>query len=153
EKRMIGYGLFPSWSPAKDVDRIAFQRARQRGSRWFGLWTLELVDGQARRVTEIAASSNSAGVSPTWRPDGKHLAVATVVDPAKGKTRGQQDVWTINADGTNRHRVTDGNGLNLSPVWAVDNQIYFVSNRSGQESIWSAAATFEAPVLGEASAT
>ena len=28
EQRMIGYGLFPSWCPRKDVDRIAFQRAR-----------------------------------------------------------------------------------------------------------------------------
>ena len=27
EKRMIGYGLFPSWSPDRSVDRIAFQRA------------------------------------------------------------------------------------------------------------------------------
>ena len=27
EKKMIGFGLFPSWSPDKTVDRIAFQRA------------------------------------------------------------------------------------------------------------------------------
>src|SRR5262249_45838052 len=97
-------------------------------------------DGQAHRVTEIAASTNSAVVSPTWSPDGKHLAFATVVDPSsdvKAKSHGQQDVWTVNADGSNRHRVTDGNGLNISPVWGVDNRIYFVSDRGGSENIWS----------------
>src|SRR4051794_13840902 len=52
EKKMIGFGLFPSWSPDKSIDRIAYQRARQRGSRWFSVWTLDLVNGEACRMTE-----------------------------------------------------------------------------------------------------
>ena len=119
---MIGFGLFPSWSPDKRVDRIAFQRARQRGSRWFSLWTLDLIDGEARRVTEVAVSSNAAIVSPAWSPDGQKLTFGTIVDPQRstnGKSDGQQDVWTVNADGTNKHRLTDGNGTNLSPFWAT----------------------------------
>ncbi len=142
EKQQIGYGLFPSWSPDKTVDRIAFQRARQRGSRWFSLWTLDLVDGDAHRVTEVAVSSNAAIVSPAWSPDGKRLVFATILDPnRKTKTvknvKGEQDIWTIASDGTDRRRVTDGNGINLSPFWASDNRVYFVSNRSGNEAIWS----------------
>ena len=137
EKRMIGYGLFPAWSPEKGVDRIAFQRARQRGSRWFSLWTLDLIDGEARRITEVVASTNSAIVAPTWSPDGKKLAFATVVDPTQGKGKTQQDVWTINADGTNRQRLTDGSGVSVAPFWAPDNRVYFVSNRGGTEAIWS----------------
>ncbi|HEV7299370.1 MAG TPA: hypothetical protein VGN72_08400 [Tepidisphaeraceae bacterium] len=137
EKRMIGYGLFPTWSPEKGVDRIAFQRARQRGSRWFSLWTLDLIDGEARRITEVVASTNSAIVAPTWSPDGQKLAFATVVDPTQGKGKTQQDVWTINADGTNRQRLTDGSGVSVAPFWATDNRVYFVSNRGGTEAIWS----------------
>jgi TolB protein len=144
EKRQIGYGLFPSWSPSKDGDKIAFQRARQRGSRWFSLWTLDLVDGEARHVTEVAVSSNAAIVSPSWSPDGKQLVFATVLDPNQGgkktpagPTRGEQDIWIVNADGSDRRRITDGNGINLSPVWASDNRVYFVSNRSGNEAVWS----------------
>jgi Tol biopolymer transport system component len=136
EKRMIGYGLFPSWSPSKEHNRIAFQRARQRGSRCFSLWTLDLVDGEARAVTEVVSSPNAAIVSPTWSPDGSKLAFATILERIDGRT--QQDIWTINADGSNRHRITDGTGSNLSPFWSVDNRVYFVSDRSGGDSIWSA---------------
>jgi TolB protein len=139
EKKMIGFGLFPSWSPAKDVDRIAFQRARQRGGRWFSLWTLELVDGEAHRITEVALSSNAAIVCPTWSPDGKHIAFATIAEPnVKGpKMAGQQDIWAIDTDGSNRHRLTDGVGMNLAPCWSSSNRIFFVSDRTGAESIWS----------------
>jgi Tol biopolymer transport system component len=139
EKRQIGYGVFPNWSPNKDVDRIAFQRARQRGSRWFSLWTLDLIDGEARRVTEVAVSSNAAIVSPSWSPDGHRLVFATIIDPTRspGRRRAEQDIWTINADGSDRRRLTDGNGVNLSPVWGEDNRVYFISDRGGTESIWS----------------
>src|SRR5688500_8777269 len=107
ERRQIGYGLFPSWSPDKSVDRIAYQRARQRGSRWFSLWTLDLIHGEGRRMTEVAVSSNAAIVAPCWSPDGKRLAFTTVVQTARGETggRGQQDVWTVDADGDNRTRL------------------------------------------------
>ena len=88
-------------------------------------------------------SSNAAIVSPSWSPDGTKLAFSTIVDPGRGvgsKPAGQQDIWTINADGTNRHRLTDGNGTNATPFWASDNRIYFVSDRAGNDCIWSARA-------------
>jgi TolB protein len=140
-RRQIGYGLFPSWSPDKETDRIAFQRARQRGSRWFSLWTLDLIDGEAHRVTEVAVSSNAAIVSPGWSPDGKRLVFATILDPNRSKkssnSHGEQDIWTVDDDGNDRRRITDGNGINLSPFWANDNRVYFISNRSGNDSVWS----------------
>lgn len=141
ERRMIGYGLFPVWSPRTDRDQIAFQRARQRGSRWFSLWTLDLVDGEARNVTEIAASANAAIVSPAWNADGTKLAFSTIVNPsqtAPARNAGQQDVWVVNADGTGRRRITDGNGVNATPTWSRDGRIFFVSNRGGCDAVWSA---------------
>ena|GEM_PF-594647 len=161
ERKMIGYGLFPQWSPRSDVDRIAFQRARQRGTRWFSAWTLDLVGGEAKNVTEIAFSTNAAIVGPSWNQDGTKLAFTTIVDPtlaspatqggqAKGTT---QDVWTINADGTDRNRLTDGRGVNAAPAWGKDGRIYFISDRGGSEAIWSVAAndvqdTFTADTKG-----
>jgi TolB protein len=153
ERQMIAFGLFPTWSPDKTVDRIAFQRARQRGSRWFSLWTLDLIDGEAHRLTEVAVSSNAAVVSPAWSPDGKKLAFGTIVDPTRGngKSDGQQDIWTINADGTNKHRLTDGSGTNLNPFWSRDGRVFFTSNRGGTECVWSAQA--DAKIDGAVTAT
>ena len=149
QKAVIGPGLFPVWSPQKDRDVIAFQKTRARGSRWFSLWTCELRNNDSGQiepagVTEIAVSSNAALVSPYWKPDGRQLAFVSIVEPAQtrnGKPRGQQDIWSIDADGNNRRRLTDGAAMNLTPSWAVDNRVYFVSDRSGHECIWSLSAT------------
>ena len=146
EQTMVGFGLFPDWSPRVDKDVIAFQRARQRGGRWFSLWTMELTDaGEPTRVTEIAMSTNAALVAPAWSPDGSRLAFATVVDPDAGmpdvdEAVGRQDIWTVNADGTDRHRLTDGKGTYATPDWSVDGRVFFVSDRGGTECVWSAAA-------------
>jgi TolB protein len=139
-QKMVGYGLFPSWSPRKDIDRIAYQRPRQRGSRWFSLWTMDLVDGEGRRPTEVAVSPAAAIVTPCWSPDGKRLAFATVVEPTRdmgGKPVGRQDVWTVDADGTNRQRLTDGSGCNLMPFWGNGGRVFFISDRDGHECVWS----------------
>lgn len=141
ERKQIGYGLFPNWSPRRDKDQIVFQRARNRGARWFSVWTAEISEGEARNVTEVAVSTNSAIVSPCWSPDGSMIAFATVVAPntvdKKGKPTGQQDLWTIDADGGSRHRLTDGKGVYTSPTWGRDGRIYFISNRGGNDSVWS----------------
>lgn len=143
ERRMVGHGLFPAWSPDKTVDRIAFQRPRQRGSRLFSVWTMDLVQGEPRRLTEIAVSANAAAVCPAWSPDGSRLAFTTIV-PDGEHTR--QDVWLVDADGTGRRRLTDGSGTNLAPCFGVTNRIYFVSDRGGHENVWSVRAGEEPAV-------
>ena len=118
EQAMVGFGLFPDWSPRADRDMIAFQRARQRGGRWFSLWTMQLTPaGDPTRVTEVAVSPAAALVAPAWSPDGERLAFSTVVDP-DGASPGRQDVWTVAADGSDRRRLTDGTGQNATPAWS-----------------------------------
>lgn len=141
-KRFIGYGLFPQWSPVSE--KIVFQRARERGSRWFGIWTFTLVDGEPRLPTELAASSTESMTLPTWSPDGSRIAFASAaIWPADSDTlnlpmsSGVFDIWVMDADGRARTRLTDGHTFNYGPTFSANGRIYFSSSRSGQGNIWS----------------
>ena len=139
-RRHIGYGLFPRWSPVDD--RIVFQKARQRGQRWFSVWTIEIEDNEARRPTEVVASANAAAITPAWSPDGEHLVFTTVLDPENnGAGRGprEADVWIMDVEGRHRINLTGGRFANVQPIWSGDGTIYFVSNRGSNrnESVWS----------------
>ncbi|MEM8739047.1 MAG: DPP IV N-terminal domain-containing protein [Planctomycetota bacterium] len=138
-RKVIGHGLFPVWSPSGN--KIAYQRARERGSRWFSIWTLEITkDGEAIHPTEVAASSNAAIITPEWSPDGRNLVFCTVLDPTADSPAGSSaDIWICNADGSGRARLTQGHYGNLYPTWSVDGSIYFVSNRGvdGLENVYA----------------
>ena len=140
-KRYIGHGLFPEWSPKENT--ILYQRARERGTRWFSVWTVELDDrGEAGSPTEIVWSSDYACITPSWSPDGKAVVFCTVTNPdadTQGDRPAQSDVWIAKADGSGRTKMTRGKFANLQPVWSGDNAIYFVSNRAtnGVENIWA----------------
>ncbi len=137
QRRFIGYGLFPQFSP--NGDKILFQRARFRGTRWFSVWTVDYDNGEGKRPTEIAASSNAAIINPAWSPDGERIVFATVVDPGNdpGARPDNADLWTVHLDGTGRVCLSSDGFVNLQPVWAADGNIYFVSNRNGHDNLWS----------------
>ena len=138
-KHYIGPGLFPQWSPTSN--QIVFQRPRQRGTRWFGIWIADVQNGEVLRPTEIAASANAATITPAWSPDGKFVAFSTVVDPDADKSNVPPvaDLWIVSKDGADRAKLTHGQFANLQPAWSVDGSIYIVSNRAeiGVENIWS----------------
>lgn len=141
-KRFIGYGLFPEWSPTND--QIVFQRGRERGSRWFGIWTLTLVDGEPRLPTQLAVSSTESMTLPTWSPEGDRVAFGSAaIWPAESDalhlptSSGVFDIWVMDADGRARRRLTDGHTVNYAPKFSPNGRIYFSSSRSGRENIWS----------------
>jgi Tol biopolymer transport system component len=93
-------------------------------------------------LTEVTVSSNAAILSPTWSPEATRLTFATVLEPTREISqhgKGRTDIWIVNADGTNRQRLTDGTGSNLMPCWSGD-RIFFISDRGGSEVVWSARA-------------
>lgn len=135
----VTFGLFPEWHPSEDT--ILFQRSRERGDRYFGVWTIKLVDGQGVEPTEIVSSPDMAAINPSWSPDGEFIACATVQNPENGPFSNQKptfsDVWIVRRDGALKTNLTNGYHVNLMPVWSPDNTLYFISDRGGFDNVWS----------------
>lgn len=168
----IGYGLFPEWCPVASTgengrDRILFQRSKERGDRAFSIWTIDYKPGDASNPTEIASSPDAALVNARWSKDGQWIAYAAVprsagsaFATARTRTRPTSDLWLTSVDGTSRVMLTSGQHLNLMPAWAPNGRLYFVSDRTGANNIWSlgtekaiAAATGRIPTDQARSAT
>lgn len=151
----IGYGLFPQWAPVagtgKDgADQILYQVGRERGRRTFGIWTIDVMDGQAGNASEVRSSSKNALINPSWSPDGRWVVFAEVPvavgeaknAPLTGATPSEpyqmtSTLWLVSVDNEAPVRLTFGNRLALSPVWSRSNRLFFVSNNTGVENIWS----------------
>ena len=142
-RRFIGYGLCPEWNPDPASNLIAYQSPRERGSRRFSIWTIEYVNGEGTRPTEIASALNAAAINPSWSPDGRRLTFTTVLDPghageaANPERETWADIWVVNLDGSQKVNLTNGQYTNVEPTWSPDGRILFVSNRAGIDNIWS----------------
>ncbi|MFN0135789.1 MAG: TolB family protein [Phycisphaerae bacterium] len=143
-RKFLAYGLFPDWSP--EGSRIAFQRARQRGTRWFSVWTIDLVGSEARNPTEVAHSDSAAVIAPRWSPDGHTIVCCTVNyglmlpdSPSEDHSPSGSDLWAVDVRSGVRQKLTDGAATAFNPVWSRDGRVYFVSTRAGVENIWSVA--------------
>jgi Tol biopolymer transport system component len=62
--------------------------------------------------------------TPSWSPDGKQLVFT-------GYDGGLSDLFVVNADGTNLHRLTNDKYADLEPSWSPDGKtVAFVTDRS-----------------------
>ncbi len=137
QRRFVGYGLFPRFSP--DGKKLLFQRTRQRGTRTFSIWTMDYKDGEGIRPTEIVAASNAALINPAWSPDSKRIVFSAVLNPSADPDAAPDsaDIWAVNVDGSNRSQLTSDRFANLQPVWGPNGMIYFISNRTGWDNLWA----------------
>jgi len=148
--QFIGYGLFPEWSPVSGTgvnggDKILFQRSRERGDRTFAVWTLDYdaETNQAGHETQISSDPSMAYINPTWSPDGMWISYAVVPNPERwighgaSATPPSASVWMIGLDGRGEMPLTHGNTVDLMPAWSPDGTVFFVSNRTGHENLWS----------------
>jgi TolB protein len=132
-------GLFPQWSPDPVAPKLLFQKARQRGSQFFSIWTVQYAEGTCSNPTEIVSASDAAIMHPSWSPDGKLICYCQVASPQanSGAWPMQAEVWMVSVDGSGQAPLTTGNFRNMQPNWSQDGRIYFVSDRGGEDVIWS----------------
>lgn len=125
-KRVVDSGYNPSWSP--DGREVLYATEEIAGPGRLGagseLWAVDHQSGAKRRIYA------SDAVQPCWSPGGYRIAFWT----SEG---GNQEVWTIAADGSSPVRVTESPAVDWNPVWSPDGSyLYFLSDRSGIQSLW-----------------
>ena len=113
------FNFDPAWSP--DGTRIAFDTIRNNGDSEIYLMN---ADGS----NQAGFSPPAFGIDAAWSPDGKKIAY-------------WQDyvgiIYVMDADGSNRKQLTNGDAFDLEPSWSPDgSKIVFSSYRDGQSEIY-----------------
>jgi len=123
----------PVWSP--DGRQVAYVSDssfswEDEGDR--DLFVSDPMGQGLRRLT----STPELESSPTWSPNGARLAFTVVrgLDAAQPVS----EIWVMNADGTNRHRVSGAGASDYNPSWSPSGgRIAFASDRTGSREIYT----------------
>lgn len=109
-RRLALHGHDPAWSP--DGRRIAFVKQYAGDEE---IWTIKPDGSGARRLAR--------GHRPTWSPDGRQIAFSRYLGGIS-----QGEVFVMNSDGTDQHRLLARNYESQSPAWSPDgNRIAFLA--------------------------
>ena len=77
------------------------------------IWILDMQTGKSRQITFEQDPRLALGV-PVWSPDGSHIAYVI-----RSRTGWNVDLWIVNPDGANAHRVSVGGGW---AAWSPDSR-------------------------------
>jgi Tol biopolymer transport system component len=135
----------PKWSP--DGKRILFGRATQdttgdgriTPSDASDLYTLDLASRLEKNLTRTPGFDD---FDFTWSPDGKQIAFTSVRGDVNGdgavNLSDSQDLFRIDADGSDEHRLDLGGKPVYTPAWSPDGRfiLMVVVEEAGQTALW-----------------
>ncbi len=114
--------FYPSLAP----DGASVVYSQYREDNVYEIYELNLATGAARRLTDRLGALTAPEISP----DGKQIAF-TRWTPASN----QDQIWVMDRDGGNPHRVSDGAGWD--PTWSPDGtRILFASDTQGSNQLY-----------------
>jgi Tol biopolymer transport system component len=127
---------FPSWSP--DGTQLACSR---NGNLWIMDVAVEgntITIADQRQLTFLDRQDASV---PSWSPDGRQIVFASMLGDARGTADyfdpNSAEIYIVNADGTDLHKLTDDAVSDSAPDWSPDgSQIVFASARDGDYEIY-----------------
>ena len=116
----------PSWSP--DGKRIAFMSNRDghvhiHGWPTYEIYVMDADGGNQRNLT----NHPDRDYSPSWSPDSKHIAFASVRD-------GNAEIYVMDADGGNQKNLTNNPHRDGGPAWF--NSPFSVSPAGKKFTMW-----------------
>jgi TolB protein len=115
---LLTEGRFPSWS---SDGRLVFDRGRL-GVR--GIWVRE------RDGTESQLTSGVRATRADWSPDGTKIAFA------RGEGEDAEDIYVMNADGSDMTQLTSDPAGDNGPQWSPDGRkIVFQSDRDQSPNV------------------
>jgi len=109
-------------APSESGDKLAYSSSND----------IFLMDVASRRVTQLTHSPDAYKAGVALSPDGKHIAF-TRIDPGH-----LEQIFAMDIDGTNVHRVSRGNYYDFLPKWSPDGtRIGFTSSRDGSLGVYT----------------
>jgi TolB protein len=118
--------LNPSWS--FDARAVAYSAYRRGGAP--DILVSFITTGVLQNITK--GRLRDGAYLPAYSPDGKQIAFAATAEGASA-----QDIYLINADGTNLRRLTTHPDSDTTPTWSPSGtQIAFTSDRTGKPQIY-----------------
>jgi TolB protein len=88
---------------------------------WGEIWLMAPDGSDRRRLTETEPpqSDTSGAASPAWSPDGSKLVYAAQFG-TRQEAQSRGELYVMNADGTDRQRLTRNDDFDGDPVWSPD---------------------------------
>lgn len=118
-RRLIVIGESPAWSP--DDSELIFHTCRDNRC---GIYKARATGGDA-----VALTTDDGGL-PVWSPDGKQIIYQKDVD-------GVKQLFSMNADGSNRKQITFGAAIHVDAVFSSDGRfIFYRATEGGTWGIW-----------------
>jgi hypothetical protein len=120
--------LYPAWSA--DGTRIAFIKTSLLAGTIYDL-DISVMDVDGGNVTQLTDTPEGDEWVPTWSPDSAKIVYDYTLSGERG------DIYVMDADGSNRQRLTSHLANDTAPVWSPDGtRIAFMSNRDGDYEIF-----------------